>query len=433
MTVTVGIRREDKNKWERRVPLTPDAVHRLVDGGIPVVVQPSKLRIFTDDEYRRAGALLSDDLSSCALVLAVKEIPTELIHPQTAYVFFSHTMKGQVHNMPLLQHVIDVDATLIDYEPVVDPSGSRLVHFGRFAGIAGTIDGLWALGRRLQADGSHTPLLDISPAWRYSDLQDAKDAVSGVGERIRTEGFPDGVLAIGVVGDGNVARGAHEVLDALGAVSVAPDHLRDPALHGPGPEAIIRATFRESDTVARSDGGPFDLADYRAHPSDYQSVFAQYLPDLSMIVNAIYWDEHAPRLVSRDDLRQRLTPGSRLRVIADLSCDIDGGIQATVRATTPDNPVFVYDPHTGTAEDGVVGPGVVVLAVDHLPCELPKDASISFSDSLEPWIAELAGIDYSAPVTELKMPEEWRRAVIAHRGHLAPDHQHLSVGLHGHG
>lgn len=426
MAVTIGIRREDKNPWERRVPLTPEAVARLVQGGFKIVVQPSEIRAYLDEQYQQAGALISDDLSGCGLVLAVKEVPADLIRGGTAYVFFSHTIKGQLQNMPLLRKVLEVGATLIDYEPVVGTDGLRLVHFGRFAGIAGAVDGLWGLGQRLSANGFDTPLLDLRPAWEYEGVDEALEAARAAGDRIRAEGFPIQPLVIGVVGDGNVARGAHEVLDAIGAQPLAPSEL----LSGVSDRHLIhRVTFRESDTVAPAPGVMFDLADYRSNPDRYHSVFAPYLKHLTLLVNAMYWHERSPRLASHEDLAGALAGVVPLQMIADLSCDIDGGIQATVRATTPDDPVFVYNPQTGQGVSGFQGPGVAVLAVDHLPCELPRDASRSFSDALEPWIPALASTDFTRPVAELEVPDEWGNAVIAHSGVLAPAHAQLSTAL----
>lgn len=415
MSATIGIRREDKNEWERRVPLTPEAVGRLVEQGYPVVVQPSTVRIFDDEQYRRVGATVAEDLSGCGLVVAVKEIPAELIHGSTAYLFFSHTIKGQQHNLPLLHRVLDTGATLIDYEPVVGDDGLRLVHFGRFAGLAGAIDGLWGLGQRIG-----TALASLGPSWSYPDLATALAAVRTAGDAIRNASFGEQPLVIGVVGDGNVARGAQEVLDALGAVDVAPADLGSAT----DPRTIYRVTFREQDTVTADDDA-FVVADYRANPQRYRSTFSAFLPKLTLLINAMYWDERAPRLVSRADL---LTGGS-LQLIADLSCDIDGGVEATVRSTTPDDPIFVYDPATGAAPSGFEGPGVAVLAVDHLPCELPLDASRSFSDALEPWIPALADADYSRPVLDLPTP--WRNAVIAHRGALTETHAWLRGPLSG--
>jgi saccharopine dehydrogenase (NAD+, L-lysine-forming) len=148
--VKIGIRREDKNIWERRAPLNPDHVRKLVAQGIEVLVQPSPIRTFPDQAYRQAGATISEDLSSCPMVFAIKEIPPHQFVAGHAYMYFAHVIKGQAHNMPMLQRLLDLRCTLIDYEKVTDEAGKRLIFFGRHAGLAGMIDSLWALGRRLK-------------------------------------------------------------------------------------------------------------------------------------------------------------------------------------------------------------------------------------------------------------------------------------------
>ena len=153
----LGIRREDKNEWEARVPLIPSDVEKLIRKGIEVVLQPSPIRIFTDQEYERIGATISEDLSDCPLILAVKEIPVDFIEEGKTYVFFSHTIKGQDYNMPLLQAMIDKKAQIIDYERIVDDQNRRLIFFGKHAGLAGMVSSLWALGQRLNDEGVENP------------------------------------------------------------------------------------------------------------------------------------------------------------------------------------------------------------------------------------------------------------------------------------
>lgn len=426
----IGIRREDKNQWERRVPVTPEDVRLMEASSLEFVVQPSDRRIFADADYVDAGARVGEDLSQCGVILAVKEIPAELIHPGHTYVFFSHTIKGQPHGMPLLQRVLDSGATLIDYERIVDDQGRRLVAFGRHAGLAGAIDGLWALGRRWQAQGFVTPLLALKQAVSYADLETALDAVAAVGRRIAADGLsPElGPLVIGVTGYGKVGGGVMEVLDRLPTVTVAPKDLTEAYLEDAGTHAVHVAVFAENDTVRAKDGAAFDLTAYRARPGAFESTFADFLPLLSMLVNSVYWDEHAPRLVRIDDLAD----AARLAVIADLSCDIEGGIEATVTATDTGDPVFTFDPQEGTAHPGFEGPGVTILAVDNLPCELPRDASAAFSDALRPFLVDLATADYTVAFDDLDLPSELKTAVIAHRGELAPGYAHLTDALAEH-
>lgn len=428
---TVGIRREDKNVWERRVPLVPQDVAILSrDQGVEFRVQPSERRIIPDDAFARAGADIHEDLTGCAVVLGVKEIPEELLLSEVAYVFFSHTIKGQPHGMPLLQRVLDVGCTLVDYERIIDDHDRRLVAFGRHAGLAGTIDALWALGRRWLALGMPTPLLSIQQAIAYPDLATALAAVEEAGRRIAIEGMPPelGPLVIGMTGYGRVAQGATEVLEQLPLVDVAPPDLTDSYLASASGRTVHVARFAEQDTVARTDGSPFDLAYYLEHPDRHESTFAPVLPRLSLLINAMFWDQRSPRLVTVRQLRD-LPPESRATLIADLSCDIEGGIEATVMATTPGDPTFVFDPATRTAVPGFAGPGIAVLAVDNLPCELPLDASLAFSHALRPFVGALARADFTVPFEELALPPEVARAVVAHRGQLAPDYQYLSPSL----
>jgi alpha-aminoadipic semialdehyde synthase len=170
----IAVRRETKSPMERRTPVTPDLVARLVKGpGVEVLVQPSPRRVFPDKEYVRAGATMAESLADASVILGVKEIPPDLFQPNTAYIFFSHVIKGQPYNMPMLAKMLELGCTLIDYEKICDENGKRLIFFGRFAGLVGMIDSLWALGQRLRREGYPTPLAEIEPAHAYPDLDEA--------------------------------------------------------------------------------------------------------------------------------------------------------------------------------------------------------------------------------------------------------------------
>ena len=224
----IGIRREDKNRWERRAPLMPDHVAELLsEHGIQVRVQPSSTRVFPDKDYAAAGAALSEDLSACRIVLGVKEIPAEKLVRRQAYLYFSHVIKGQPAGMPMLRRLLELEATLLDYEPIVDRRGRRLIFFGRHAGYAGMLDTLWALGQRLLHEGFTTPLAELRLAHLDSSLDEATDHVARVGERIRHEGLPPGLrpIVVGFTGSGNVSHGAQEVFDRLPFQAVDPEEL----------------------------------------------------------------------------------------------------------------------------------------------------------------------------------------------------------------
>ena len=423
----IGIRREDKNEWERRSPLTPADVEALVrEAGIAFVVQPSPLRAFPDGDYQKAGARIGEDLSDCGVVLGIKEMPPAVFRPGGAYVFFAHVIKGQPSNMPMLRDLLQKKCHLIDYEKVVDDRGRRLLFFGRHAGLAGMIDTLWALGRRLAREGTPNPFEAVRRALDYADLGEAMRAVSEVGADIRKHGLPEALvpLVCGFAGYGNVSRGAQEVFDALGVTETAPGAVPGRG-EGSGRE-VYKVVFREEDMVEpRDPARPFALQEYYDHPERYRSRFASFLPKLTVLVNAVYWDARYPRLVTRADLKNLAGGGSGvgLKVIGDLSCDVKGAVEATVRAMDPGNPVFVYDPDTGVATDGTAGPGVVVLAVDNLPAELPVEASADFSRVLRPDLPALAKADVSADRPAL--PDPLRRGLIVHRGELTPEYRYI--------
>jgi len=432
----IAIRNETKSPWERRTPLTPDLVRHLVhDQDMSVLVQPSARRVFHDKEYVRAGAAMGTDLSDASVIFGVKEIPPEKLQPKTAYMFFSHVIKGQPQNMPTLRRLMELECTLIDYEKVTDDQGRRLIFFGRFAGLAGMIDTLWALGQRYLSKGIETPLSRIQPAHVYDSLEAARKVLNEVGRLIADDGFPKEVLpvTVGVAGYGNVAKGAQEILADLPHRVVTPEELTQLAGSTTvSAHCIYTTTFKEQDLVNPRDPGTlFELQHYYEHPEAYRSSFDPVLPHLSVLVNANYWDERYPRLVTLERLRTLFTGATEphLQVIGDLGCDIGGNIECTLKCTDPGDPVFTWDPATGEISSGFDGNGPVVLAVDFLPTELPREASEEFAATLNRFIGAIGRADYSMAFDDLILPPEIKRAVIVHRGTLTPDYAYLEEHL----
>jgi alpha-aminoadipic semialdehyde synthase len=432
MNPLIGIRREDKSKWERRVPLTPRIVRDLREKyGIEFYVQPSPVRVFRENEFEKAGAIVQENLSPASVILAIKEIPAKYFEPGKTYIFFAHVIKGQPHNMPMLKRMMELGCNLIDYEKVTDEHGRRLIFFGWHAGVVAMIDSLWALGQRLAWEGMPTPFRAIRNTYTYDNLDAARADVRAVGKRIKTEGLPAAItpLIIGVAGYGNVGRGVQEILTDLPTVEIQP---ADVARVANDPNAwrnvIYRVTFKEKHSVEPvSPGARFNLQDYYHHPEKYRSCFEQYVPHLTVLMNCNYWDSRYPRLVTKAYIRELFGGAQplRLRVIGDASCDIEGGIECTIKATEPDEPVYVYDPQTGQVHMGVAGEGPVILAVDILPSELPREASEYFSDILEPFIPAVAQADFSVPFEKLNVPPEIRRAIILYHGELTPDYKYI--------
>ena len=429
MGTTLGIRREDKNKWERRVPIIPAHIKELKEkNGINTVVQPSNIRIFNDDEYKDAGAKVDENLSDADVVFAVKEIPTNLFEPGKAYVFFSHTIKGQKSNMPMLKDMMQKGCTLIDYEKITNESGRRLVFFGRYAGIAGMIDTLWAFGQRVKWRGINTPFSDIKKTIDYDGIDDAKASIAEIGKRIQEQGIPDFLspMVVGFAGYGNVSQGAQEILDLLPIKEIRPSQLE--AIQGHYSDRVVyKVVFKEEDMVEPIHSEMnFNLQQYYEKPHLYRSVFQQYIRRLTILMNCIYWDERYPRLITKYFLEENYTGQIKLQAVGDISVDINGAIEFTEKTTNSGNPVYVYNPIRRDLMEGFEGEGVLVMAVDNLPCELPRESSTEFSNALIDFIADIVKADYKVNFDMLKLPNEIKKAVVLHQGKLTPDYQYIN-------
>jgi saccharopine dehydrogenase (NAD+, L-lysine-forming) len=433
----IGIRREDKNRWERRTPLTPDHVRELVrDHGVAVRVQPSIQRIFPDADYAEAGAEISEDLAGCHVILGVKEIPPDKVIPGRSHVYFSHVFKGQRENMPMLKRLMELGATLVDYELIVDRRGKRLIFFGRHAGYAGMIDSLWALGQRLAWEGHSTPLEEVRLAHQYSGLDEATNHLMRLGERIRHTGMPAGLrpIVVAFTGTGNVSQGAQEVFERLPFQEIEPEDLPLLEEDRDRPQNILyKVVLDRSHRVRRKTDGGYDVQEYLDHPGRYEGALGDYLPHITLLINGIFWHPDRPVLVAARDLRAlwREEAQPKLRVIGDITCDIEGSVEATIRPSTPGDPVYVWDPEAGGAAAGVAGRGPVIMAVDNLPCELPLEASEHFGDSLLRFVSPMARCDWSQPLDRLDLPREIKDAVVVHQGHLAPSYSYLEHFLEG--
>lgn len=370
------------------------------------------------------------------MVLGVKEIPPDKLIPGGSHVYFSHVFKGQRENMAMLRRIMEVGATLVDYELIVDKRGRRLIFFGRHAGYAGMIDSLWALGQRLAWEGYSTPFEEVRLAHQYSGLDEATSHLMKLGERIRHAGMPAGLrpIVVAFTGTGNVSQGAQEVFERLPFQEIEPEDLEFVEEDRDRPQNILyKVVLDRSHRVRRRADGGYDEQEYLDHPDRYVSALAGYLPHVTLLINGIFWHPDRPVLVTAADLRAlwRQEPQPKLRVIGDITCDIGGSVEATVESTTPGDPVFVWDPDSGRTTAGVGGRGPVVMAVDNLPCELPLEASEHFGDSLLRFVPPMARCDWSLPLELLDLPREIREAVVVHRGRLTPGYSYLERFLKG--
>ena len=361
MSNFIGIRHEDKYVMERRAQLTPKHVERLIKNKkLDFVVQTSGKRVFTDEEYVKAGAEIAKDLKKCSVILGVKEMPEDFFEEEKTYVFFSHVIKGQVYNMPMLRKMMELKCNLIDYERVVDEQGKRLIFFGRYAGLAGMINSLWSLGLRLKDAGYNTPFIHIKQAHHYHSLAEVREVISGIGQEIAEKGLPDELrpLTIAFTGYGNVSQGAQEILGLLPVKEISPEKLLSLKRRSKLPDNLIyKIIFKEDHLVEPIDENEkFDLHEYYSNPEKFRSKFEKYIPHIDMLINCVYWDVRYPKFVTKEYLKKLFASGTpKLKVIGDISCDVHGSIECTEKDTVIEDPVFVYHPGSQTYTIGHKG------------------------------------------------------------------------------
>ncbi|KAK0445000.1 Saccharopine dehydrogenase-domain-containing protein [Desarmillaria tabescens] len=443
--LTVGIRREDPGRiWERRAPLTPEAVQDLVTKqGVQVQVESCDRRIFTDDEYLEAGASIRKDLSAAHILLGIKEpllnslqlspVPSPIspANVTRTYMMFSHTAKGQSYNLPLLSSFLGHKelSRLIDFELLTDTvTGKRTVGFGWYAGVAGVFEALSSMAHSHLEFGVASPFLFTPRPHTQPSLDHLRAALRAIGARIATEGTPKalGPFVVGLTGTGNVAEGCLSALSELPIVKVAARDL--PALVK-DPEIDLRKIYLvhalPSDYFTRLDGGKYTRDHYYAHPNLYSSNFAQTIaPYLTLFLNGAGWAPGYPRIMTDEQLSTSLTlaqevGGARFTNIGDISCDPEGGLQFLTHATTLSAPSFKARPASLPQHL----PSVTMMAVDILPSSIPLDASRGFSRALVPYLEALIA-SYKGDTSGDRI-EALNRATIANKGELAPQHQWL--------
>ena len=434
----LAIRREDKGPSERRAPLAPKQIASLAGAaGLKFAIESSDRRVFTNRDYAEAGATVVPSLCRPPVILGVKEPDPERLVPGATYLVFAHVTKGQPSNMPLLRRMQKLGCTLIDYEQIVDEAGRRLVFFGRHAGHAGAINALWALGQRYLAEGTSTPFAEMKLAHEYTSLDAALAQVRAIGARIRTEGLPATLRPVifAIAGSGHVSEGAEAVLEDLQPREIGARELQEFSATREVRHEVFLARLSRAARYHRIGGGAFDAADYARHPHRFTSALERYLKHVTVFVNGTYWHDGLPRLIDNEQLDElwRAEAQPVLRVIADITCDVGGSIEANVAATNPEAPVYVYTP-VSRREDrmilpGVHGEGPVLMTVDNLPAQMPREASESFGDQLLPFIPELAACDWTRPLNRLSIGPELRRATIVHRGTLTPRFAHLHEAM----
>ncbi len=356
----IGLIRESKKPYDKRVALSPaqcvDVMNSFTD--VKIVVQPSPHRCISDAEYLEAGIEMSENLDHCDILLGIKEVPIEDLIANKTYLFFSHTIKKQPHNRKLLRTILQKNIRMVDYETLVWENGSRVLGFGRFAGVVGTHNAFLTWGEKFN-------LFHLKPAYlceNYAEMKAEYDKIE----------MPP--LKIALCGDGRVAHGCLELLNLLHIREVTPQEFLDEQFDVPTYVHLVTEDF-----YAHKDGELWDKADFYHNPENYVSTFKQYTQHCDVMLNAIFWNERIPRFFSKEDMKAR---DFKIKVIADISCDVNGSIPATMKDTTIEDPVFGYHPLSETIEAPFLKNTIDVMAVSNLPCELPYDASIAFGEQL---------------------------------------------------
>lgn len=361
MTLKLGIIREGKVPPDKRVPLTPKQAEKLGEEypNLNIVVQTSSIRAFKDEEYADLGIPIVENLDDCDIIMGVKEVNIEDLVPHKHFFFFSHTFKKQPYNRELLQAVIDKKIQLTDYEVLTDEKENRIIGFGRYAGIVGTYNAFLTYGLKHK-------VYKIKPAHLCHDKKEMEAELPKIK-------LPKN-LKIVITGFGRVGHGVKEVLDLIKIRKVTPTEFLNQEFDEP-----VYTRLEVKDYNERIDGEPFSKNRFYTSGENHTSTFPKYLEEADIYIAGHYWKEGAPFLYTREDLKQ---PGVRTSVVADISCDIDGPVASTIRPSTISDPIYGYDPKTEKEVDFMDEKAIAVMAVDNLPCELPKDASQHFGNTL---------------------------------------------------
>lgn len=358
----LGILREEKQPVERRVPFLPEQCREMLSRwpDLEIWVQPSPHRCVPDEAYSKVGCLVAEDLSGAHWLFGVKEVPAALLIKNKPYFIFSHVIKKQPYNRGMFQQMIENGNSLYDYECFTDLSGVRTVAFGHFAGLVGAYNGLRAWGKR---NGQ----FDLTPAYQLSSLDQMYAAISKLSL---------GNLKVVVTGTGRVGNGIVEVLEKAGISKVNPEAFLELDYKYP-----VYTQLSSGHLYERLDGEKWSTEWFHKNPGLVRSLFVPYTQKADLFIAGAYWNPLSPKLFRRQDM---LHSQFRLKVIADVTCDIDGSIPSTVRASTITDPFYDFDPFNGIDLPAFAHPkAVTVMAVDNLPCEMPIDASRAFGKQLE--------------------------------------------------
>jgi alanine dehydrogenase len=401
--IKIGLIKEGKVPPDHRVPMTPEQCKSAQSRfqNLEIIVQRSPIRAFKDEEYEAAGMKLADDLFDCDIIMGVKEVKVENLIPNKTFLFFSHTIKKQPYNRDLLRAILEKRIRLVDYEVLKDKHNKRVIGFGRYAGIVGTYNAFRTYGLK-------HGLYELKPAHRCVDRvemeQEMKKIITGPDMRIVLTGF------------GRVGHGAREIVDQLPIKEVSPDEF----LANNFNEAVFTHLELE-DYYTPKDGSAFEKSSFYSSPELYKSTFSRYLLVADVYIPCHFWSNRSPIIITSEDLK---ADNCRLSVVADISCDIAGPIASTIRPSKIADPIYGYNPSTGEEDDFMKEGIIAVMAVDNLPCELPKDASEDFGNELMKYILPALLVEDPDAIIE-------RGSETSFNGQLTPDFLYLQPYVDG--
>lgn len=394
--IKIGLIREGKIPPDKRVPFTPRQTEEIQQRfpHVKIICEPSEVRAYKESEYEELGTTVGDT-RDCDILMGIKEVPIKNLIAGKTYLFFSHTMKKQPYNRGLLQEALRKKIRLIDYEALKDTQGNRLVAFGRFAGIVGAYNGLWVYGNRYRK-------YSLRRAFECFDINDLK-------LELRKVKLPP--IKIVLTGAGRVAKGAMETLDTAGIRKIGPQEFLTQNFDVP-----VYVQLSSVDYHSRKDGGHFNREEFHQHPELYKSDFAKFTKVSDILMAGAFWNPKAPKLFTRQEM---LDSDFKVKIVADITCDIDGSIPTTKKPSSITDPLYDYNPITDATTSPLSDEKLItVMAVDNLPCELPRSASEEFGRDLIDRILKPLLIEDSEGVID--------RATIARDGQLTKYFSYLS-------
>jgi saccharopine dehydrogenase (NAD+, L-lysine-forming) len=397
----IGIIKEGKTPPDERVPLSPTQCKEIIEKfpEVQLVVQKSHIRRFKDEEYANKGLTLVDSVDDCDVLMGVKEVPMNNLIPNKKYFFFSHTTKKQPYNRELLKTMLDKNITMVDYEGLTNERGTRLIGFGKYAGIVGCYNSFYTFGKQ-------TNSFDLKRAYLCEDRAEMENELSKI--KIPND------FKIVITGGGRVASGIIEILDKIGIKKVPAQEFLTTAFNAP----VFTQTL-VTDYYRKADGSDFSRTEVYNKPENFESDFMKFAKVADLYISGHFWDKNAPYIFTREDAKH---PEFNIKTVGDVSCDIDTSVACTLRPSTIVDPIYGYSPKTEKEVAFNEQDAITVMAVDNLPCELPKDASEDFGREF---------IDHILPHLLNDKDGVIERATICANGDLTPDHEFLRDYVNG--